>query len=319
MARTFYQPNYVTDKRFSPSGFMPSPVAGPSIEEQNVAANKPAAGANPLQKLNTILGTNIGAPYQGSAVRQLTDSMPSGVQVAGALGEQQDQQRAAQFAQAMAERGGMPVPGNPYFNEQSKVAAHVYEQIYGQRQPTAGLGAFGQPSSTYAPTGLRDRAIAANGAEVAGTGGVMVSAGRNAQGGNSFMLRSDPKPSSFLPAGQPVGAAAPTATPSGPSALEQAQGQYRDALQAATAPKETDRYSRTGPMSSKDGLYIGDGVFDKKTGRTGMMGPNGEFQALPPGTEPITATGLTKSIPDQKQFRAIKGELTDAEDRKSVV
>ena len=43
MAKTFYQPNYATDRRFAPSGFIiPS---SPTIEEQNRMANAPASEA----------------------------------------------------------------------------------------------------------------------------------------------------------------------------------------------------------------------------------------------------------------------------------
>ena len=169
MAQTFYQPNYATDRRFAPSGFtIPS---GPSIEEQNRMANAPApvarpvqqgqaptGAANPMDTLNKTLGLNIGAPYEGSMMRQATDAMPAPVQIAGALAGQQDQQKAAQFAQAMQERGGMPQPGSPYFAQQTKVAEAMYNQIYGQQgQPGNGQGAFGQPSTSYAP----DRAAVA--------------------------------------------------------------------------------------------------------------------------------------------------------------
>ena len=227
MAQTFYQPNYATDRRFAPSGFtIPS---GPSIEEQNRMANAPApvarpvqqgqapaGAANPMDTLNKTLGLNIGAPYEGSMMRQATDAMPAPVQIAGALAGQQDQQKAAQFAQAMQERGGMPQPGSPYFAQQTKVAEAMYNQIYGQQgQPGNLQGAFGQPSTSYAPTGLRSRVLGAGGAEVEGIGGAMVSAAPNAQGGNTFMLRQG-QPSSFMP---PSVARAPAAqAPSGPSA-----------------------------------------------------------------------------------------------------
>lgn len=230
MAQTFYQPNYATDRRFAPSGFtIPS---GPSIEEQNRMANAPApvarpvqqgqapaGAANPMDTLNKTLGLNIGAPYEGSMMRQATDAMPAPVQIAGALAGQQDQQKAAQFAQAMQERGGMPQPGSPYFAQQTKVAEAMYNQIYGQQgQPGNGQGAFGQPSTSYAPTGLRSRVLGAGGAEVEGVGGAMVSAAPNAQGGNTFMLRQGAPRSQFMPPSA-VQAPAPVAqAPAGPSA-----------------------------------------------------------------------------------------------------
>lgn len=286
---TFYQPNYVTDRRFSPSGFIPSGVPSPSIEEQNRMANAPAPvaqpqqggmataspAANPLGKLNQILGLNLGAPYQNSAMRQATDALPANVQVAGALGEQQDQQKAAVFAQRMQESGGIPVPGSPDFNQRSQAAKAMYDQVYGRPQGNP-MGAFGQPSTSYAPTGLRDRVLTAGGQEVQGVGGAMVSATRNAQGGNSFFLRQGAAPQSqFMPPSQPVqrpvaqaqagpSAAAmqflrdgidpnvqlqPAGQPQqapmaaqggfsgGGSALEQAQQQYQQSIAAMNAPK----------------------------------------------------------------------------------
>lgn len=232
MAKYYSSPTQAADSRFAPSSFMPVPVGGPSIEEQNRMANAPApvarpvqqgqapaGAANPMDTLNKTLGLNIGAPYEGSMMRQATDAMPAPVQIAGALAGQQDQQKAAQFAQAMQERGGMPQPGSPYFAQQTQVAEAMYNQIYGQQgQPGNGQGAFGQPSTSYAPTGLRSRVLAAGGQEVAGIGGAMVSATPNAQGGNSFMLRQGAPRSQFMPPSA-VQAPAPVAqAPAGPSA-----------------------------------------------------------------------------------------------------
>lgn len=231
-----------------------------------------APAANPLGKLNQILGLNIGAPYQGSAMRQATDALPANVQVAGALGEQQDQQKAAIFAQRMQESGGMPVPGSPDFAQRSQAAKLMYDQIYGQQQPGNPMGAFGQPSTSYAPTGLRGRVLAAGGQEVQGIGGAMVSATPNAQGGNSFMLRQGAQQSQFIPPSQPMQAqvpagpsaaamqflqdgidpnvmapppvrqegmagAMPPAQP-GASPIAQAQGQYQQAIAAMNAPRK---------------------------------------------------------------------------------
>ena len=192
----------------------PAPVARPVQQGQ-----APAGAANPMDTLNKTLGLNIGAPYEGSMMRQATDAMPAPVQIAGALAGQQDQQKAAQFAQAMQERGGMPQPGSPYFAQQTKVAEAMYNQIYGQQgQPGNGQGAFGQPSTSYAPTGLRSRVLGAGGAEVEGVGGAMVSAAPNAQGGNTFMLRQGAPRSQFMPPSA-VQAPAPVAqAPAGPSA-----------------------------------------------------------------------------------------------------
>jgi len=262
MAKYYSSPTQAADSRFAPSSFMPVPVGGPSIEEQNRMANAPApvarpvqqgqapaGAANPMDTLNKTLGLNIGAPYEGSMMRQATDAMPAPVQIAGALAGQQDQQKAAQFAQAMQERGGMPQPGSPYFAQQTKVAEAMYNQIYGQQgQPGNLQGAFGQPSTSYAPTGLRGRVLAAGGQEVQGVGGAMVSAGRNAQGGNSFMLRQGAPQSQFMPPSQPM-QQVPQA-PAGPSAIDQAQGQCKDAIAAMQRPRDN---APSGYRSNPDG------------------------------------------------------------------
>lgn len=235
MAKYYSSPTQAADSRFAPSSFMPVPVGGPSIEEQNRMANAPApvarpvqqgqapaGAANPMDTLNKTLGTNFGDPYQNSAMRQAGESAPIKEQIGQAMvgnGGLTDQRQAAQFQQAMAERGGMPDPNSPYFAQQMKVANVVFGQIYGQQaQPGNGNGAFGQPSTSYAPTGLRSRVLGAGGAEVEGVGGAMVSATPNAQGGNTFMLRQGAPRSQFMPPSA-VQAPAPVAqAPAGPSA-----------------------------------------------------------------------------------------------------
>ncbi len=314
------------------------------------SSNGTTAGAgttNVFANLNRILGTNFGEVAQPLAVRAAVDDLPANQQIAGGLKRTRNQAQAALIAQRIADAGGLPDPSMPAWQQaqQQKVA----EAIYNRSQVKPGDNRFLPPGNAYIgsdPT-LRSRAIAANGAEVAGAGDVMVSASPNAAGGTNFSLRQGstiPK-SVFMPPSVPAKSVAegtPIATPqpngaginlmagieraraaaaaangatvakpdTQPTPLETDTAAYQAAVDGATNPS---RYHRTGPMTSKDGAYIGDGVFDTKTGRTGLMGDDGQFKPLPPGTEPITATGLQKSIPDMKQFRALKGELTDAE------
>lgn len=348
MAQTFYQPNYATDRRFAPSGFtIPS---GPSIEEQNRMANAPVpvaqgqaapAKANPMDTLNKTLGLNLGDPYQNSAMKQATDAMPQSDQLANGLRQAGGTAGISRWSTIMQDTGGLPDPTRPDFQQRQQAGIALFNRLQQQGLMDSQPSGFMPPSrDAYMGGGdsvTGQQALAAGGAELSGYGGTRVSGTPGINGGpNRFMLRQNPDTipaeGSFTPPSNPVQA--------GPSAYQQSLSRYDAALAAMSKPKdnapsgyrsnpdgslsfipggpadpskqaETDRYTRTGPMS-RDGKYVGDGAFDKKTGRTGIM-VNGELQPLPEGTEPITATGLQKSIPDQKQFRNLKGELTDAE------
>lgn len=304
------------------------------------------AASNAFDKLNKIYGTNFGSQPQPAGVAAVAGALPATTQMAGAIAQGADENKAMRIFQAMEAAGVVPQPGSMNYEQQLKAAKGIFDRM--SAAPGAGgatpFGAFGVPStsSSFQP-GFRQDVIGAGGKEVAGYGGTLTSATPNAAGGTSFNLRQNPNtvPAGVAAAVRPATPAAvspaamkflrdgidPQVTPGGPqstgvmanqaipaqpqaSAFDQAAGSYKQAVSDASG---TDRYRRTGPMSTKDGQYIGDGVFDTKTGRSGLMGEDGQFKALPEGAEPITATGLQKSIPDQKQFRALKGELTDAE------
>lgn len=88
----------------------------------------------------------------------------------------------------------------------------------------------------------------------------------------------------------------------------------RSALAKASAEANApfrERYVDKGPFQ-KGGQYIGNAVRDGISGKIGMM-KDGAFVPLEEGAEPITATGLNKSIPTQPEFRKLKGDLTSAE------
>lgn len=72
-----------------------------------------------------------------------------------------------------------------------------------------------------------------------------------------------------------------------------------------------ERFTSRGPYMA-GGKFIGDAVRDQVTGEIGIM-QSGKLTPLPENAEPITATGMQKSIPNYNEFRKIRGELTDAE------
>jgi hypothetical protein len=240
----------------------------PQGSASGVQGAPPATQANPLAKLNSALGLSIGMAYEGSQLRQATDAMPAGVQVAGAMSQQNDQNRAAIFAQKMQESGGMPVLGSPDFSERSRAAELMYQKIYGQPESNT----FMQPRNAYmgGPGGPNaSQVLAAGGKELTGFGGTQIS-GQAGPNGNRFFLRQGPTPPaglasrpapSTLPASGPSTAATnylrtgsapvineeqvtatveqvqPAQAAQRPSALQSAQQQYNQTIAAMSAPK----------------------------------------------------------------------------------
>jgi hypothetical protein len=218
-------------------------IGGPAAAAAPAQGQGAPAQANPLSKLNSALGLNIGAPFQGAALRQSTDAMPAATQMAGAFGQLDETRKAALIAQRIQDAGINLDPTQPGFEAQKRAAEGIYNSMNGG-QP--GGSFMPQPITAYAPTGLRDRAIGANGGEVAGAGGVMVSTrGTNAEGGNRFMLRSGPKPPEGLTS-RPAPVQQPVQAQQGPTPLQQQQEAYR----AALAPKDN---APSGYRSNADG------------------------------------------------------------------
>lgn len=307
----------------------PAQVAqAPAQAGAAVPAVKPVAQANPLEKLEKIFGP-IGDPRLRAATAEAAsttapmDQLANGMRQAGQVAD------VSAWSQIMSQTGGLPDPSKPNFAERQKAGMELFRRMQQQKSTVPQGNSFIPAGDAYmggGPAVTGQQALAAGGQELSGYGGTLISAetvagqrqsltsGRPDTTGshNRFILRQNPN---TVPA---EGSFMPPRTPATPSQSTPTEDPYQQSLQrydstmaAAMEPKDTDRYTRTGPMS-RDGKYIGDGAFDKRTGRTGIM-VNGELQPLPEGTEPITATGLQKSIPDQKQFRNLKGELTDAE------
>jgi hypothetical protein len=265
----------------------------------------PVQQANPMDNLNRMLGTSIGQrPQQDQAILSRQDPM---TQIAVGIGEAEKQQKAAMWNQAVARAGINFDPNAPDAQRQNAMAGQIWEKINAK-----GANAFLPGPNAYmgggpAPTGAE--VLAAGGQEVVGYGGTLIS-GQAGPNGNQFMLRQGPGSGQFMPQAVQPSSAPAQAPQQAANGLQSAQEQYR---QAVLATSQGDRYTRTSPMSTKDGTYLGEGVFDKQTGRSGLMGADGKFVDLPAGAEPITATGLQKSIPDQKAFRTLRSEVTDAE------
>jgi hypothetical protein len=242
----------------------------------------PAAPANPLDKLNGLLGTNIGAPVMGQRMEQAVSQLPGGVQIAGGLAQQNDAQKAALFAQRMQETGGMPVPGAPEYAARAKAAESIYNQIYGQQQGNSFMPGNAYMGGGPAPTGAE--VLAAGGREVVGYGGTRISGQVGPNGNNQFTLRQAPQ-SSFMPQSAPVASQLPANGPSdaamaflrtgvapqepnlgqfqppsaqpsaaqamarqqAPNALQMAQEQYRQALSPASAKPNLGTDQEIGP------------------------------------------------------------------------
>ena len=276
MAQTFYQPNYATDRRFAPSGFtIPS---GPSIEEQNRMANAPApvarpvqqgqapaGAANPMDTLNKTLGLNIGAPYEGSMMRQATDAMPQSDQLANGLRQAGGTAGISRWSTIMQDTGGLPDPTRPDFQQRQQAGIALFNRLQQQGLMDSQPSGF-MPPSRDAYTGGGDsvtgqQALAAGGAELSGYGGTRVSGTPGINGGpNRFMLRQNPDTipaeGSFTPPSNPVQA--------GPSAYQQSFSRYDAALAAMSKPKDN---APSGYRSNPDGSlsFIPGGPADPAT------------------------------------------------------
>lgn len=228
-----------------------------------------AIGANPFATLNKTLGLNLGAPFEGSAMKQATDSLPAMTQVAGAMAGMGEQDMAARFAQRMQETGGMPIPGTPEFQARSRAAENIYNQMQGQ--PSAFMPTPQNPQKMAymgdnpGPTG--QQVLAAGGQELTGYGGTKIS-GQAGPNGNQFFLRQNPA-TAFMPPSRPAQPSQPAA-PAQPSAMQQAAGQYQQAVASLTAPREPAAPS--GYRANPDGslAFIPGGPADPATQRPNL-------------------------------------------------
>lgn len=135
--------------------------------------------------VNMATGNIFGIP-PARGVGTAIASAPVAVQVAGELAGLDDAGRVAAYQQRLAEAGINLDPSNQTPGDyQAAVggARGLYDQVFG-----GGLPQTSGPVQSFAPTGLRDQAIAAGGAPVWGQGDVLASAVPKSGGGTAFSL-----------------------------------------------------------------------------------------------------------------------------------
>jgi hypothetical protein len=196
------------------------------------------AQANPLDFLNKTFGTNIGAPKQGIAMQQATDSLAPTVQMGQAFQDLGEQNQAAVIAQRIKDAGLNLTPGLPGFNQQKQAAEGIYRQVMSQNQAQQG-NAFMRPGNAYmgegpAPTGAQ--VLAAGGEPVTGYGGTQISGRAGPNGNNQFFLKQGPQPPAGI-SSRPAPVQQPAQVQQGPDPLRQAQETYQRTVQAALGPK----------------------------------------------------------------------------------
>lgn len=235
---------------FAPTGWM-SAGPSPSIGEQNAMNNSgiyapgsfgaanalangtggsvPAAQFVPQQSPISLATGNIFGVGTPVAERNAAVGATVPQQVAGVVAGLPDQNRVNIFQQRLMDAGINP--GNMAAN--SRTVQAIYNNVFGAGLPAGAPSSAsglpnGVPVSTFAPTGLRQQAIAAGGNEIVGDGGALVSARPNAQGGTAFSLRQNP----FAVAAQrsPAPQAAPAAAVKTP--FEQNAAAFRDHMVA---------------------------------------------------------------------------------------
>lgn len=164
-----------------------------------------APAAEPAQPPLTVFGGGMSPSETRTAA-----ALPLATQVAGSLATIDEQGQVSAFQQRLKDAGVNldPTGQAPGDFQQSMTAARgIYDTVFG-----GGMSKTSGPVQAFAPTGLRDRAMAAGGGGVWGTGDVMAfSDGPNAQGGQSFSLGQ------VRPVGGPNATAMQPANPVAPS------------------------------------------------------------------------------------------------------
>ncbi len=166
-----------------------TPVAGENVFGGGMDAGGVAAAAP--SPLNVATGNIFGGGVP-VAERNAATSATVPQQVAGVLSGLEDQGRVTAFENAVKSAGFNLDPTGQLPEEYQgalRGAQVIYDNIFGGGMPAGGGGGIAaQPSSTFAPTGLRGQAIAAGGAPVWGQGDVLASARAKPGGGTAFEL-----------------------------------------------------------------------------------------------------------------------------------
>jgi len=203
------------------SDLFAKPAPGPDIGQLNAmnnagvympgshgAINAAANGTDPFSAgmsapaapMNLATGNVLGGQVS-RAEQSVAQSASVPEQVAGMVSGLEDQRKVEAFQQRLFDAGITPAN----MARSQPAVQGIYDSVFGAGMPTGG------PTQSFAPTGLRDQAIAAGGAPVWGQGDVLASARPNAQGGTAFSL---------MQAGKAGGVPGLSATPTSPIAPE---------------------------------------------------------------------------------------------------
>lgn len=96
----------------------------------------------------------------------------------------------------------------------------------------------------------------------------------------------------------------------------QALSQRRSELIAlgGRGERQTERFQSPSAIIDANGKYIGQGVFDQKTGEFGLLNPKtGKIEPLPEGAKPSTVSGMSRGMLAGPQFLKLREELGQAE------
>lgn len=242
------------------------PQLAPSFEQQNMAANHPAAAfATPgfapgRPALNEATGNGIFGLPLPKQEQQNIQGLSGPVQLAGLLTGAGQRGQMADFSQRLTAAGVNPFdpsgqsPGQ--FSQGVTAAQGIYNNVFATpgtsgASPGSAVGLpQGVPVHSFAPTDLRQTALDADGAPVTGFGGTQVSALPNGQGGTGFRLTQNPAtlpaPGGAAPAPGAVSSPGSVST-SSPTPFQQNSSTFNSAIvspqkaiAAAFAPGVTD-------------------------------------------------------------------------------
>jgi len=78
--------------------------------------------------------------------------------------------------------------------------------------------------------------------------------------------------------------------------------------------RQTERFQSPTAIVDASGNYLGQGVFDQKTGKFGLMNEEtGQIEKLPAGAKPSTVSGMSRAMLAGPQFLKLRDDLGQAE------
>lgn len=106
--------------------------------------------------------------------------------------------------------------------------------------------------------------------------------------------------------------AAGTLSPTDANAISKRRAELL--AQGGRGERQTERFQSPSAIVDANGKYIGQGVFDQKTGEFGLRDPNtGKIVPLPEGAKPSTVSGMSRGMLAGPQFLKLREELGQAE------